>query len=187
MKIILKLLIIIYILLNYESAFASTDSLIVEARLLFYKSITDKTYIPKTMEIFKTLESDSSYKGKAMTYIGALTAIKGKFSLIPILKYTYVKKGLSLMDKGIEHCPDDLESLFIRGSTCFYLPFFFGRKDDAQEDFKSIILLLPEKYSSYNPDLLENVIVFLKENVSLNRKEYDTLSTILLKIKNYED
>ena len=86
-KTILPGIIVILILINSNKVVASQEEILNKARKLFYKSVTDKEYIEKSIELFKTLEKDTLYKGKALTYIGALTALKGKHAIIPIFKY----------------------------------------------------------------------------------------------------
>jgi tetratricopeptide (TPR) repeat protein len=148
------------------------------ARELFYKSIEDKDHIHEAIELFEKLKDNEALTGRVTTYLGALTALKGRFAFWPQKKLALANKGLAMMDEGILTSPDDVEALFVHGSTCYYLPFFFGRKDDAIRSLKKIIHLLPEQMYRYDPDLTNNVINFIKENVELEPVEIEKLNSI---------
>ncbi|MBN1997382.1 hypothetical protein JW935_07515 [candidate division KSB1 bacterium] len=155
----------------------STD--LVKGRDLFYKSIEDKRYLMQGLLIFESLKNNPDFEGRAVTYIGALTALKGKHAFWPMHKYQYTQKGLAIMDEGIEKSPDDIEALFIHGMTCFYLPFFFHRSQDAQEKFKKIITLLPDHVHNYDPELVKNVIQFIKENIQLDEESRKIIKELI--------
>jgi hypothetical protein len=148
------------------------------ARELFYKSIEHKDSIPEAIELFEKLKDNEALAGRATTYLGALTALKARFAFWPQKKLSLANKGLAMMDEGILASPHDVEALFVHGSTCYYLPFFFGRKDDAIRSLKRIVELLPEQMHRYDPELTDNVINFIKENVELEPVEIEKLESI---------
>ena len=82
------------------------------------------------------------------------------------------------MDGGLQKSPNDIEALFIHGTTCYHLPFFFRRDDDAQRDFRKIIELMPQEVDTYPPKLITNVVAFLLENVKLTDAEKTYLQTL---------
>ena len=176
---------LILVYCNYN--FASESDRIIEARKLFYQSVENSKTIKKTIKIFKEIEKNKEYEGLALTYIGALNALKGKFSFFPLSKYRHVIKGLKLMDQGIDKSPNDIEARFIRAMTCYYLPFFFKRKKTALNDFKVIITLLNSSYQRYDVQLITDVINFISENIDLNREEIEVLNKIKITIKKNED
>ncbi len=151
-----------------------------EGRKLFYSAVADKKQIDPAIEIFrKIMHDDPQLEGRALTYIGALEALKGKHAFFPHDKYRHTLNGLFIMDQGLAKNPQDIESLFIHATTCYFLPFFFHRHDDAKRHFRTIIALLPESYDSYDPEMVHHVIDFISEKVETNAKEQE----ILLKIK----
>jgi len=159
-----------------NGSFDSNLQELIQARELFYQSVEDKAQIKPAMKLFKKIyERGDVDNGRALTYIGALTALKGKHALMPHTKYKWVMKGLDLMDQGLTMNPDDIEALFIHGSTCYHLPFFFNRKDDAQRDFKRIVRLLPAHLTQYDSTLILNVIEFLEQHAKLNADEIKTI------------
>ena len=82
------------------------------------------------------------------------------------------------MDSGLKKSPTDIEALFIHGTTCYHLPFFFRRGDDAQRDFRKIIKLMPQHVDAYDPKLITNVAAFLLENAKLTDNEKTYLKVI---------
>jgi hypothetical protein len=154
------------------------DSLLKTARLQFYAGVRDASKLPEAVSLFEVLSQDSALQGRATVYLGALEALRGKHAVFPMAKYKHAVRGLELMDQGLRMAPDDIESLFIHGSTCFYLPLFFGRKDDALQSFRNLIQLLPEHYHDYEETIVSNVIEFLIENAELSAEE-ETLLLII--------
>ncbi|MDZ7344591.1 MAG: hypothetical protein ONA90_08745 [candidate division KSB1 bacterium] len=158
---------------------AELDSLVAGARRLYYASVNDKTQIDPAIAMFtKISHADEAWRGRALTYIGSLIALKAKFAFWPNEKWDLAKMGLRLMDEGVAHDTDDVEALFIHGATCFYLPIFFGRADDAQNQLRRIVQLLPERMHQYDSALVVNVIQFLFENLRLSRAERQRLNEL---------
>ncbi|MBN1350936.1 hypothetical protein JXJ21_16065 [candidate division KSB1 bacterium] len=158
------------------------NQLLAEARIFFYKSVSDKAHLEKAIGMFERLKQDEAFEGKSETYLGALVALKGKHAFAPHDKLKWVKRGLTIMDQGIAKCPNDIEALFIHGSTCYHIPFFFGRKGDAQRSFNRIIQLLPTRYQHYDEEIIQNVIAFILEKAELTPAEKNELTQISQKI-----
>ena len=154
------------------------------ARKQFYAAIEDKKQIEPTIKIFEQIaQLEPKYAGRTQVYIGALVALNGKHALFPHTKLKWAKRGLAIMDSGLKNSPNDIEALFIHGTTCYYLPFFFRRGDDAQRDFKKIIKLMPQQVQHYDPKLIKSVVVFLLENAKLTDDERAYLKRFLSKFE----
>ena len=148
------------------------EKMLKNARKQFYSAIEDKKQIESAIKRFERIKHiEPKYAGRTQVYIGALIALKGKHAFFPYTKLKWAKRGLAIMDSGLRESPNDIESLFIHGTTCYYLPFFFRRGDDAQRDFRKIIKLMPQQIDVYDPKLIRNVVVFLLENVKLTDDE----------------
>lgn len=175
---------LLILMTSVPKAFASaSDSSLTQARLLYYESLKDKTKLETAIALFTTIgQSDISLQGRAQTYIGSLTAVKAKFAFWPHQKLKWAKSGLHLMDAGLAQNPEDIEALFIHGTTCYYLPGFFGRGDDAQRHLREIVRLLPEQAYQYDPKLIANVIQFLLEKIKLTAEERAHLQMINLRL-----
>ena len=157
---------------NSVSVNAPVAEMLRNARKQFYAAIEDKKQIEPAIKRFEHIEQVApKYAGRTQVYIGALIALRGKHAFFPYTKLKWAKRGLATMDSGLKKSPTDIEALFIHGATCYHLPFFFRRGDDAQRDFKKIIKLMPQQMDAYDPKLIKNVIVFLLENAKLTDDE----------------
>ncbi len=157
----------------------SVEEMLEVARKQFYAAIENEKWIEPTIELFERIgQVEPEYAGRTQVYIGALVALKGKHAFFPHTKLKWTKRGLAIMDDGLKKAPADIEALFIHGTTCYYLPFFFKRGDDAQRDFRKIIKLMPQQVDTYDLKLIKNVVVFLLENVKLTDDEKTYLHTL---------
>jgi tetratricopeptide (TPR) repeat protein len=155
---------------------AEAEQLLDVGRNLFYASVEDKSKLDSAFLIFEKYQNlYPEFQGRATTYIGVLTALRGRHAFWIYTKYNLVKEGLKIMDQGIEQSPDDIEALFVYGSTCFFMPFLFGRKDEAQNAFVKIIELLPQNIQHYDHPLMGNVIDFLIEHTDLTEHQITQL------------
>ena len=162
----------------------NAERLLEKGRQLFYASVDDETKLDSAFALFEQLGSEYPfYEGRAQTYIGVLTALKGKHAFWVYSKYKLVKKGLEIMDNGIRQSPNDVEALFVYGSTCHFMPFLFGRNDEAQQAFHKIMELLPSEMHNYDPGLVKNVIDFLIEYTELNTSEVDKLDSLKTQLR----
>jgi hypothetical protein len=142
------------------------------ARKQFYAAIEDEKQIDPAIALFKRIgAAEPKYTGRTQVYIGSLIALRGKHAFFPHTKLKWARRGLAIMDSGLQKSQNDIEALFIHGTTCYYLPFFFKRGDDAQRDFREIIKLMPQQMDTYDPKLIANVVAFLLENVKLTDDE----------------
>ncbi len=157
------------------------------ARQLFYSSVENEKALEKAFNLFQKIGEQESYEGMALTYIGALTALKGKYAFSPISKYRWVLKGLQVMDQAIMMNPENIEARFIRGMTCFYLPFFFRRKKTAYGDFQFIVSKIKEEFYHYDGQMMLNVIQFLLDHAKLDEEEIQTLQEIQYLIGDNEE
>lgn len=161
-----------------------TEESLKSARKQFYAAIEDKKQIEPAIQLFERIAQVSpSYAGRIQVYIGALVALKGKHAFLPHAKFKWTKRGLAIMDKGLKKSPNDIEALFIHGTTCYYLPFFFRRADDAQRDFKEIIKQMPLEQHTYDLKLIAHVVEFLLENARLTGDEKIYLQTLKGKLE----
>lgn len=167
--------IVVFLFLSYIGraiAEQAVEETLQSARKQFYVAIKEKKQIEPTIKLFKRIaQMKPSYAGRTEVYIGALVALKGKHAFLPHTKLKWTKHGLTIMDKGLKKSPNDIEALFIHGTTCYYLPFFFRRSDDAQRDFKEIIKRIPLERHTYDLKLIAHVVEFLLENAKLASNE----------------
>lgn len=157
----------------------SVAEMLEVARKQFYTAIENEKRIEPTIALFKRIgEVEPKYTGRTQVYIGSLIALRGKHAFFPHTKLKWAQRGLAIMDSGLQKSPNDIEALFIHGTTCYYLPFFFRRGDDAQRDFNEIIKLMPRHMDTYDPKLITNVVAFLLENAKLTDDKKTYLQTL---------
>lgn len=177
----ISLILALIFLLRVDNATSkkSVGEMLEIARKQFYAAIEDEKWIEPTIALFKRIgQVEPKYTGRTQVYIGALIALRGKHAFFPHTKLKWAKRGLAIMDSGLQKSPNDIETLFIHGTTCYYLPFFFRRGDDAQRDFREIIKLMPQHMDTYDPKLIRNVVAFLLENAKLANDEKTYLQTL---------
>jgi hypothetical protein len=179
----MKLYIKISILVLTTQLAATPSDMLDKARDLFYISVEKQDRTSEAIDLFeKIAREDTSLVGVSQTYIGALTALKAKYSFWPHQKLSHAKKGLSIMEAGIKKSSSNIEALFIYGSTCHYLPFFFNKGDEAQKTFVKIADLLPEKFHNYDSEMILNVVDFLLEKAELGPKNQENIQSIRIQL-----
>jgi len=156
------------------------EQLLEVARLSYYKSTENEKHLEPSIKLFEDIKKRfPNYAGVSQTYIGSLTLLKGKYAFWPQKKLQYVEEGLAQMDEGLKLSPNNIESLFIYGTTCYYLPFFLGKKGLAIEKLNSIIPLLSNStVKSYDKEIMKNVLAFLLENLELSTVEEQKIKSV---------
>ena len=151
----------------------ANNQILEKARALYYEAVEDEDKIEGSFQLFEDLmKNNDRYKGVAKTYLGSLTAMKAAHAFWPVKKLNLANDGIDMMEEGVALDPDNIESLFIEGTTLFYLPFFFGKADEAEENFNRIITLLDENaIKKYDHEMLVNVLDFIMENAELTKDQ----------------
>ena len=161
-----SILLFIFSLASTSCLADSAEELLQEARLLFYQSIENEERIDPAIRLFRQVaQIDSSLRGRAQVYIGSLVAIKAKHAFWPHQKFDLARKGLRIMDGGLAKASTDIEALFIHTSTCYHLPWFFGRKEQAQANIQKLLALLPQASTKFDPELITAVREFLADKI----------------------
>jgi hypothetical protein len=163
---------VLTIILSNQIASAK-ESKFEKAKLLYYNAVDEEENIDQAIKLFEEIMKEKpSMKGVGKTYIGSLTAMKAAHTFWPHNKLDYANEGIDIIEEGVKLEPDNIESLFIQGSTLYNLPFFFGKSDEAEANFKKIIALLNDSLiKDYDKEMLTNAIDFILENAELNDSE----------------
>lgn len=82
-------------------------------------------------------------------YRGAFRVLGAKHAAWPPRKLDHLKAGLPALDSAVSTAPDQAEIRYLRLVSCYYLPFFIGRKQSVREDFAALARLLPEAHGNY--------------------------------------
>ena len=176
----MRLIIIVFLLLPNFLLY-SNDILLKDARQLFYNATKEEEFVEKALKKFELIKKYPDHKGLATTYIGSLTAMKALYTIFPHKKLSYANEGIKIMEEGVKAAPSNIESLFIYASTCYYLPFFFGKGDDAEKAFKEIIKLAEITNMNYEPEIVKNALEFILENADLTKEEKVKVDSLIKK------
>jgi hypothetical protein len=156
------------------------SGLIELGRLFFYLAVEDKNYLTKAFALFDEIKSgaNNTYRGESVMYLQALHAIRAKNALWPADKWSIANKALAQMDKIILQYPDNIEIRFIRASTCFYLPFFFNRKEQVKNDFIILSKLIPKSHLRYPKHLIRNICGFMLDSGYLSNEHFTEIKSL---------
>jgi hypothetical protein len=124
-----------------KSAAASSNYAhrLASARDAYFRGIEGhKDADTKAREDFDALEHDYPQESVVMAYQGSLELLESARTWAVWKKHTLATDGLAKLDEAVKQSPDNLEVRFIRAATTYHLPFFFHRKQQAEEDFAFI-------------------------------------------------
>jgi len=178
---LLVILIFIAIFIQIANSAPKMDT----TRQLFYDAVNDEDKLELAIKEFDNImKKEPAKQGVATTYIGSLTMLKGKHAFWPHKQVEFVNEGIKVMDRGLEFEPDNLESLFIYGSTCYYLPFFLGKGSLAKEKLKKMVSLLSkERINQYDAKIMVNALNFIIEKIELSKEEMEKAEYFLKILK----
>lgn len=99
-----------------------------------------------------------------LAYRGAFDLLRSKHRLVPRAKLRHARAGLDALDRAVAAAPDHAEVRYVRLMSCYYLPFFFGRGDSVDEDFRALATLLPAVRGEYPAAWYEAAVHFVLEH-----------------------
>jgi hypothetical protein len=67
-------------------------------------------------------------------YQGSLELLESARTFAVWRKHTLATEGLEKLDAAVNRAPENLEVRFLRALTTWHLPFFFHRKEQAEQD-----------------------------------------------------
>ncbi len=83
---------------------------------------------------FAALAAEQPHEPVVGAYLGSLDLLESARTLAVWRKHTLAASGLERMDAAVNQAPDNLEARFVRALTTWHLPFFFHRKEQAEQD-----------------------------------------------------
>jgi tetratricopeptide (TPR) repeat protein len=108
---------------------------LAQARSAYFRDLQgDSTAAAIARKDFRALKAEAPNNPVVMAYSGSLTLLEAARTWAFWNKQSLSQKGLTEMDKAVAMDPDNLEARFIRGASCWHLPFFFHRKQQAEQD-----------------------------------------------------
>jgi hypothetical protein len=83
---------------------------------------------------FTALSVERPHEPVVDAYLGSLDLLESARTFAVWRKHTLAADGLVRLDAAVNRAPDDLEARFVRALTTWHLPFFFHRKEQAEQD-----------------------------------------------------
>lgn len=127
----------------------------------------DKNSTDKALDCFEKASKLNQKKGMPLCWLGSIYTIKGRDAMLPLMKMTYVNKGITLMADAVNLEPGNISLRMIRGSNLLCLPEIFKQLDIAISDFNTIVNLKEEKHYP----IPENVYAQALENLEISYRK----------------
>jgi hypothetical protein len=105
----------------------------------YFKDIEgDRAADVRARREFTALAREQPVNPTVQAYLGSLDLLEAARTLAVWNKHALSQQGLRELDSAVEQDPSDLEARFIRAATTWHLPFFFHRREQAENDFAYI-------------------------------------------------
>lgn len=166
-----------------ESALASRpdslDLLLDRVRILYVLSVREEGLMAEGHGALRDLSSRgrlSPGDPLLQAYRGAFQVLGAKHAAWPPRKMEHLKAGLPALDSAVAARPDAAEIRYLRLVSCYYLPFFIGRKDGVRDDFAALARLLPAAHGMYPSRWYLGFARFVLENGKLAPAQRDAVA-----------
>lgn len=134
-------------------------------RTFWFLSVAEDSMLPRARAEWEALRSRRElYPDLERAYQGALAVVEAKHALWPPAKLDHLKRAAPLLDSAVARSPNHPEIRYLRLMSCYYLPFFFGRKWSVDADFQALAQLLPQSRGVVPEGLRTEVAKFVLEN-----------------------
>ena len=108
---------------------------LVAARAPYYAGVNgNRDAIVDAKQRFAALEQQHPHDPTLEAYQGSLELIEASHTWALSRKHALSVEGIELMDLAVNTDPNNLEARFVRALTTWHLPFFFHRKEIAEND-----------------------------------------------------
>ncbi len=107
-----------------------------QAKNLYYQgTYGSKTAADESEKLFLDLYKKAPDDPRVKAYYGSERLLEAAHTWALWKKYSLSKQGMQLLDTAVAKAPDNLEVRFVRAVTTYNLPGFFGRREQALQDF----------------------------------------------------
>lgn len=115
-----------------QAAFADR---LADARRAYFASLEgERGADDRARQQFSALAVERPHEPVVEAYLGSLDLLESGRTLAVWRKHTLATEGLARLDTAVSHAPDNLEARLVRALTTWHLPFFFHRKEQAEQD-----------------------------------------------------
>lgn len=117
----------------------SLDTRFQVARDAYFKSVEgDASQTQVAKNLFAELGREHPGDAVIEAYSGSLDLLEAGRSWQVWNQHALTQRGLTELDEAVKQAPENLEVRFIRAATTWHLPFFFHRRQQAEDDFTRI-------------------------------------------------
>ncbi len=118
---------------------ASFEQRLSTARAAYFRDIEgDHQAHDQAREQFAALAKERPGDVVVEAYVGSLDLLDAARTWAFWNKHVLSQQGLHELDQAVDQDPNNVEARFIRAATTWHLPFFFHRRDQAENDFAYI-------------------------------------------------
>ena len=115
-----------------QAAFADR---LAEARQAYFADLEGQRGADdRARQQFAALAAERPHEPVVDAYLGSLDLLESARTFAVWRKHTLAATGLEKLDNAVNKAPDNLEARFVRALTTWHLPFFFHRKEQAEQD-----------------------------------------------------
>ncbi|WP_245129206.1 hypothetical protein [Mucilaginibacter straminoryzae] len=137
-----------------------------------------------TDSLYNVLTASKNKTPVIVGYIGALEALKAKYTWNPYFKLKYLNTAEDHFEKAVAQDPDNIEIRFMRFSVEHHVPSFLGYNKNLQAD-KHVIINQIERnnYHAADKALVVTVMKFLIDSDRCTAGEKELLNKHLSALK----
>jgi hypothetical protein len=118
---------------------AGFEQRLAEARRQYFADLQgDRAAASRAQASFAALSRDFPADPVVEAYSGSLELLDAARTWAVWNKRKLANDGLAEMDQAVSRAPNNLEARFIRAASTWHLPFFYGRRKQAADDFTFI-------------------------------------------------
>ncbi len=108
---------------------------LAEARRAYFADLEgERGADDRARQQFAALAAERPNEPVVDAYLGSLDLLESARTFAVWRKHTLAADGLEKLDAAVNRAPDNLEARFVRALTTWHLPFFFHRKEQAEQD-----------------------------------------------------
>jgi hypothetical protein len=112
---------------------------LAEARAAYFKDLQgDHDAHEQARKQLTALAAERPSDSVVQAYIGSLDLLDAARTWAFWNKHVLSQQGLEELDRAVDQDPGNLEARFIRAATTWHLPFFFHRREQAENDLAYI-------------------------------------------------
>lgn len=120
----------------------------------------DKKSVLKAEEILEKLHAQSPDNMMVQVYLGSIYTLRGRDIGFGPKALDYLKKGGRTMDAAVDQVPDDAHVRLVRAINYWNLPFFCGKKGDAEKDFLKLVEIVDQDPGQYDREMLQYIYYY---------------------------